>query len=283
MLSNTKRMITMKRLGIFLSFMLCFMFAVSAEDSKQEAPVDSLQAIQQSSFESNLEISKAAGDTAYVREDYATAASIYEELLQKGVSAELYYNLGNSYYKIDNIAKAVLNYERAVLLSPNNRDYKANLAIASSKIVDKDESSPELFFITWGKTIVNWMTSDQWAVLAVSTFILCLVSLMIFFLSKKTALKKIGFVIAMLTLITAPIFNYCSLYQKKKITNQDTAIVMEPSVTVRSTPSESGTSLFVIHEGKKVKITDNSMSSWKEIELENGEVGWLPTEAIEII
>ena len=87
----------------------------------------------------------------------------------------------------------------------------------------------------------------------------------------------------MLTLITAPIFNYCSLYQKKKITNQDTAIVMEPSVTVRSTPSESGTSLFVIHEGKKVKITDNSMSSWKEIELENGEVGWLPTEAIEII
>lgn len=283
MLSNTKRMITMKRLGIFLSFMLCFMFAVSAEDSKQEAPVDSLQAIQQSSFESNLEISKAAGDTAYVREDYATAASIYEELLQKGVSAELYYNLGNSYYKTDNIAKAVLNYERAVLLSPNNRDYKANLAIASSKIVDKDESSPELFFITWGKTIVNWMTSDQWAVLAVSTFILCLVSLMIFFLSKKTALKKIGFVIAMLTLITAPIFNYCSLYQKKKITNQDTAIVMEPSVTVRSTPSESGTSLFVIHEGKKVKITDNSMSSWKEIELENGEVGWLPTEAIEII
>ena len=283
MLSNTKRMITMKRLGIFLSFMLCFMFAVSAEDSKQEAPVDSLPAIQQSSFESNLEISKAAGDTAYVREDYATAASIYEELLQKGVSAELYYNLGNSYYKIDNIAKAVLNYERAVLLSPNNRDYKANLAIASSKIVDKDESSPELFFITWGKTIVNWMTSDQWAVLAVSTFILCLVSLMIFFLSKKTALKKIGFVIAMLTLITAPIFNYCSLYQKKKITNQDTAIVMEPSVTVRSTPSESGTSLFVIHEGKKVKITDNSMSSWKEIELENGEVGWLPTEAIEII
>nr|WP_245531197.1 tetratricopeptide repeat protein [Bacteroides coprosuis] len=276
-------MITMKRLGIFLSFMLCFMFAVSAEDSKQEAPVDSLQAIQQSSFESNLEISKAAGDTAYVREDYATAASIYEELLQKGVSAELYYNLGNSYYKIDNIAKAVLNYERAVLLSPNNRDYKANLAIASSKIVDKDESSPELFFITWGKTIVNWMTSDQWAVLAVSTFILCLVSLMIFFLSKKTALKKIGFVIAILTLITAPIFNYCSLYQKKKITNQDTAIVMEPSVTVRSTPSESGTSLFVIHEGKKVKITDNSMSSWKEIELENGEVGWLPTEAIEII
>jgi len=273
----------MKRLGIFLRFMLCFMFAVSAEDSKQEAPVDSLQAIQQSSFESNLEISKAAGDTAYVREDYATAASIYEELLQKGVSAELYYNLGNSYYKTDNIAKAVLNYERAVLLSPNNRDYKANLAIASSKIVDKDESSPELFFITWGKTIVNWMTSDQWAVLAVSTFILCLVSLMIFFLSKKTALKKIGFVIAMLTLITAPIFNYCSLYQKKKITNQDTAIVTEPSVTVRSTPSESGTSLFVIHEGKKVKITDNSMSSWKEIELENGEVGWLPTEAIEII
>ena len=272
----------MKKIGLILSFIMLITFNIFAESNKKEALTDSIQTLENKSF-AEREISKAAADSAYRAEEYATAISIYEELLEKGVSAEVYYNLGNSYYKKDNIAKAILNYERAVLLSPNNRDYKANLEIASAKKVDKDEFTPELFFVSWGKSIVNWMTSDQWAVTTIALFILFLITLGIFFLSKRTAIKKGGFIIAVLALVSVPITNYCASYQKKKITLKDTAIVMEPSVTVRSTPSESGTTLFVIHEGKKVKITDNSMNSWKEIELENGEVGWLPTEAIEII
>ncbi|MGL5262282.1 MAG: tetratricopeptide repeat protein, partial [Bacteroides sp.] len=229
------------------------------------------------------DLSKAAADSAYVREDYAEAISIYEALLEKGVSAEVYYNLGNSYYKSDNIAKAILNYERAVLLSPNNKDYKANLAIASAKKVDKDEEVSELFFISWGKAMINWMSSDQWAVSSIVLFIVFLVSLGLFFLTKQVLIKKVGFFVALLTLLAVPITTYCASYQKNRVSQRNTAIVMEPSITVRSTPTETGTSLFVLHEGKKVKIKDNSMKSWKEIELENGEVGWLPAESIEII
>lgn len=276
----------MKKIGIYLSVLLLFALTFSlnaepkaAQDSLVNAPE---LAVNDASF-AQPDLSKAAADSAYVREDYAEAISIYEALLEKGVSAEVYYNLGNSYYKSDNIAKAILNYERAVLLSPNNKDYKANLAIASAKKVDKDEEVSELFFISWGKAMINWMSSDQWAVSSIVLFIVFLVSLGLFFLTKQVLIKKVGFFVALLTLLAVPITTYCASYQKNRVSQRNTAIVMEPSITVRSTPTESGTSLFVLHEGKKVKIKDNSMKSWKEIELENGEVGWLPAESIEII
>lgn len=276
----------MKKTGIYLSVLLLFALTFSlsagpkaAQDSLVNAPE---LAVNDASF-AQPDLSKAAADSAYVREDYAEAISIYEALLEKGVSAEVYYNLGNSYYKSDNIAKAILNYERAVLLSPNNKDYKANLAIASAKKVDKDEEVSELFFISWGKAMINWMSSDQWAVSSIVLFIVFLVSLGLFFLTKQVLIKKVGFFVALLTLLAVPITTYCASYQKNRVSQRNTAIVMEPSITVRSTPTETGTSLFVLHEGKKVKIKDNSMKSWKEIELENGEVGWLPAESIEII
>lgn len=226
---------------------------------------------------------KVDADSAYVKEDYAKSIKIYEELLKKGVSSEIYYNLGNSYYKAGNIAKAILNYERAVLLSPNNTDYKINLSIASAKKIDKDEEVSEVFLKSWGRSIVNWKSSDQWAIFTVVFFFVFLGGLLGFILSKNAAVKRFSFVVAVGSLIVFPVSNYCSGVQKNKILKQDTAIVMEPSVTVRSTPSESGTSLFVIHQGKKVKVKDNTMTSWIEIQLENGQVGWLKSSDIEII
>ena len=265
---------------------LFFTTSLWANEPASELETDSLslQVEQQKALDgSTIEISKAAADQAYMDQEYSKAIDIYEQLLAKGVSGEIYYNLGNAYYKKEEIAKALLNYERAVLFSPNNRDYIANLEIARAKTVDKFEPASELFFISWGKSIVNWMTSDQWAITSITLFILTLISLGFFFLTKIPAVKRSSLLLALLLFILVPITNYCASYQKSKINNKNTAIVMEPSVTVRSTPSESGTSLFVIHEGKKVTITDNSMRDWVEIELENGEVGWLSATALELI
>ena len=276
----------MKKIELYLSILVLFAcsWSVRAESKLLQDSLDQAEelSLNDSSF-GQLALSKAVADSAYIKEDYAEAISIYEALLEEGVSAEIYYNLGNSYYKTENIAKAILNYERAVLLAPSNGDYRANLAIASAKKVDKDEEVPELFFVSWGKSLVNGMSSDQWAVTSLSLFFIFLLSLGVFFLTKSVIFKKIGFVVALLTFLGIPVSMYSSSYQKRQVTDRNTAIVMEPSITVRSTPTESGTSLFVIHEGKKVTIKDNSMSSWKEIELENGEVGWLPAESIEII
>ena len=228
-------------------------------------------------------VTKAQGDSAYMRNDYASAIQIYESLLTKGEAAEICYNLGNSYYKTDDIAKAILNYERALLLQPGNADVRANLEIARSKTIDKVVSVPDIFFVTWTKSLINCLSVDAWAKLGVAFFILLLVSFSLFFFSKQIVWKKSGFIAGIVFLIFVVLSNVFASEQKTELMNRNNAIILSPSVTVRSTPSESGTSLFVLHEGHKIEIKDNSMREWKEIRLEDGKVGWVPASAIEVI
>lgn len=256
-----------------------------------QAVKDSLQAIVGDSIGNSLQqisssledATKAEGDSAYMKNDYASAIQIYEALLNRGEAADIYYNLGNSYYKAGDIAKAILNYERALLLKPGNGDIRANLEIARSKTVDKVEPVPEIFFVSWTKSLINSMSVDSWAVCGVVCFILLIVSLYLFIFSKQIVLKKAGFISGIVFLAVTILANVFANQQKDELTNRNSAIVINPSVTVRSTPSESGTSLFILHEGHKVGVKDGSMKDWKEIRLEDGKVGWVPASAIEII
>lgn len=228
-------------------------------------------------------VTKAEGDSAYIRNDFTLAIQIYENLLEKGEAADVYYNLGNSYYKTDDIAKAILNYERALLLEPGNSDIRANLEIARSKTIDKIVPVPEIFFVAWIKSLINSLSVDAWAKLGITFFILLLVSFSLFLFSKQIVWKKAGFISGLIFLFFVILSNIFAYQQKSELLNRNQAIIMSPSVTVRSTPSESGTSLFIIHEGHKVEIKDGSMREWKEIRLEDGKVGWVPTSVIEII
>ena len=256
-----------------------------------QAVKDSLQAIVGDSIGNSLQqisssledATKAEGDSAYMKNDYASAIQIYEALLNRGEAADIYYNLGNSYYKAGDIAKAILNYERALLLQPGNGDIRANLEIARSKTVDKVEPVPEIFFVSWTKSLINSMSVDSWAVCGVVCFILLIVSLYLFIFSKQIVLKKAGFISGIVFLAVTILANAFANQQKDELANRNSAIVINPSVTVRSTPSESGTSLFILHEGHKVGVKDGSMKDWKEIRLEDGKVGWVPASAIEII
>ena len=256
-----------------------------------QAVKDSLQAIVGDSIGNSLQqisssledATKAEGDSAYMKNDYASAIQIYEALLNRGEAADIYYNLGNSYYKAGDIAKAILNYERALLLQPGNGDIRANLEIARSKTVDKVEPVPEIFFVSWTKSLINSMSVDSRAVCGVVCFILLIVSLYLFIFSKQIVLKKAGFISGIVFLAVTILANVFANQQKDELTNRNSAIVINPSVTVRSTPSESGTSLFILHEGHKVGVKDGSMKDWKEIRLEDGKVGWVPASAIEII
>jgi len=195
----------------------------------------------------------------------------------------VYYNLGNSYYKAGEIAKAVLNYERALLMKPGNSDIRANLEVARAKTIDKVEPVPEVFFVSWAKALINSMSVDAWATWGIVSFILFIIALYFFIFSKQIILKKGGFISGIVFLIVVICSNLFASEQKERLVNRSEAIVMNPSVTVRSTPSESGTSLFILHEGRKVSIKDNSMKEWKEIRLEDGKVGWVPASAIEVI
>ncbi|NDV59972.1 tetratricopeptide repeat protein [Bacteroides sp. 519] len=228
-------------------------------------------------------ITKSEADSAYMNNDFATAIEMYGKLLMEGEAAEIYYNLGNSYYKSGDIARAILNYERALLLKPGNDDIKFNLEIARSKTVDKVEEVPDIFFIGWIKSLINSTSVDVWAKWGIAFFILFLVGLYFLFFSNKALFKKIGFIAAIAFLFFSICTNGFAFYQKGILTNRNTAIVVSPSVTVRSTPNDNGTSLFILHEGRKVIVKDNSMKNWKEISLEDGKVGWISASDIEII
>lgn len=227
---------------------------------------------------------KADADKAYQENDFASAIEQYEAILDAGQeSAAIYYNLGNSYYKSENIAKAILNYERALLLNPGDADTRFNLELAKSKTIDKVTPASEVFIVTWIRSITNMMSETAWSKLAILSFILVLVGLLLYIFGKKLAIRKVGFISAIVFVLLCIAANLFADAQKEKLVVRTGAIVMSPSVTVRSTPNESGTELFVLHEGTKIFVEDNAMKGWKEIRLEDGNKGWVPTESIEVI
>jgi tetratricopeptide (TPR) repeat protein len=227
---------------------------------------------------------KVAADSAYVKGDYKAAIEIYESLAaNNGESADVYYNLGNAYYKSENIAKAVLNYERALLLNLDDEDIRFNLELARSKTVDKVAPEYKFFLMEWLESIINLLSISAWSILAVVSFVVMLLTLLLFLFGKSVSTKKTGFIIALFSLFITIFANLSALHRYHYLTERNDAVIMEPSVTAKSTPSNSGTELFVIHEGRKVKISDDSMREWTEIELEDGNKGWIPSSSLERI
>lgn len=242
----------------------------------QRMPVDKLAA--------DVVPTKAEADSAYFKGNYADAIALYEGILKRGKeSSELYYNLGNSYYKSKDMAKAILNYERALLLNPGDGDIKFNLKLAQNKTVDNIVPVSEIFLVTWIRSLTDRMGEKGWAKIALASFILALAMIALYIFSQKVGWKKIGFVAAVILVAVCIFSNVFASIQKSDLVHREDAIIMSPSVTARSTPNESGTELFILHEGTKVRIKDNTMKEWKEVQLEDGNVGWIPANTIEVI
>ena len=228
-------------------------------------------------------VTKAEADSAYVHGEFQKAIDSYEALLKKGVSADLYYNLGNAYYRTENITRAVLNYERALLLSPSNPDIRFNLQMARSKTIDKIVPEQEMFFITWYRSLVNMASVDGWAMIALVCLGLAIVLALAYLFSIHIWLRKVGFFGAFLMIIVFVFSNIFAYQQKSQLVNRTGAIITESAVTVKSTPAKNGIELFILHEGTKVTIIDNSMKEWKEIRLADGKEGWVETRQMEAI
>ncbi|MBR0167009.1 MAG: BatD family protein [Prevotella sp.] len=231
----------------------------------------------------SLAVTKVEADSAYARGEYQQAIKDYEALLKQGASADLYYNLGNAYYRTENITRAVLNYERALLLSPGDRDIRFNLQIAQSKTIDKIVPESEMFFFTWYRSLVNLMSVDGWARTSLVSLALVIILLLVYLFSDRIWLRKIGFFGGFVLLVLFILSNVFAWQQKQNFLYRKGAIVIAPSVTVKSTPASNGTDLFVLHEGTKVTITDGSMKGWKEIRIADGKEGWLESKQLEEI
>ena len=226
---------------------------------------------------------KADADSAYAAGRYQDAIKGYEALLKQGASADLYYNLGNAYYRSEDITRAVLNYERAFQLSPGDKDIRHNLQMARSKTIDKITPETEFFFVTWMRALVNVMSVDDWARTALIALALAIVLALVYLFSDVVWLRKLGFFGGGLLLLFFVVSNVFAFLQRQELVHRRGAIIMGSAVNVKSTPAQNGTDLFILHEGTRVDIIDDQMQQWKQVHVADGKEGWVEAKQIEAI
>ena len=228
-------------------------------------------------------ITKQNADDEYAKGNYQQAIKDYQEILKTGVSSEIYYNLGNAYYRTDNITQALLAYERALQLSPGDNDIRFNLQYARSKTIDKITPETEMFFVTWYNSLVNFTSVDRWANTAIVSIVMALLLILVFLFAPQMWARKSGFYGSAVFLLLFAFANLFAFQQKHELETKQGAIVIAPTVNVKKTPAASGTDVFVIHEGTRVDITDRGMKQWRGVKLADGREGWLKTSQIEEI
>lgn len=219
-------------------------------------------------------------NSLYNENAYDSALALYEEIVEQGYSsATLYYNLGNTYYKLKNYPLAIYNYEKSLKLDPNNDDTKHNIEIAKLFLTDKIEAVPELFIKTWWNNLSNMFTLNTWSIISL-VMIGCSLACIFFYITAKTrGLKKSMFFTGLLMIVLAICSISISAKKHNYISTHNEGIIITPTITIKSSPSNSSVDLFVLHEGSKVKILDKT-EGWEKIKIANGSIGWLPSTAV---
>lgn len=212
----------------------------------------------------------SGADSAYLRADYALALRLYEQNVRP--TADVYYNLGNAHYRLQQWPQAVVAYERALLLDPRNSDAEDNLALArlnteDAIIPDDDAFLASLWWHTAGIFSVGvW----QWMGVALFIIALCL------FLVRRRA-TSVGAVVAMAVCAFA---NVAALTLQHHATHSPFAIVMSPAVNVTATASPQAKARFVLHAGTRVEMTDTTLQGWTSTRLTDGREGWVPDSSL---
>ena len=221
-----------------------------------------------------------AANAAYADGRYEEAAAMYQSLLDEQPDATLYYNLGNARFKQGELAQAILNYERALRLQPNNKDAQYNLAFAQSRITDNIVEQ-DFFLSSWARTVRNCLSERTWWSTSIGLFICALIALLLFLLGRELWLRKTAFHVAWIALLFSLIagLNAGSPHQRNTLRNE--AIITQGVVNVKSSPDRSGTDLFTIHEGTKVTIRE-TLGEWVNVRVGSNE-GWMKSAYLERI
>jgi tetratricopeptide (TPR) repeat protein len=222
-------------------------------------------------------------NTAYSQSELKTAISQYESILAKGEhSLALHYNLGNSYYKENQLGKAILNYERALLLEPQDENTRFNLALAKRKVKGEIDPVPPFFLLSWWQACRTALSSTVWGIIALLLFWAGMAGLSLWQLGKESVQRKKGFFggIALVLLCLLPLALAWSSYRYQSDT--DEAIVVVSTASLKSGADELSTEIRPIYEGTKLTLLDQ-INIWYKVQLENGETGWLPGSSFEEI
>ncbi len=222
-------------------------------------------------------------NSLYIDGEFEDAIMVYEQVAVSGYSStELYYNLGNAYYRSNRIPAAILNYERALLLAPGDDDIKFNLELARMHVRDRIGELPGFFLNRWWTGARDLMSEHEWAILSISLFIAMLLFLGAFLMASSPFVKKIFFWLSVVMFIVSALSLAFGIDRRNHIRNYSGAIVFAPAVSVKSSPDMHSADLFIIHEGTRVWVED-ALGEWYEVRLSDGNKGWLRKETVEMI
>ncbi len=218
------------------------------------------------------------GNEFYKNGQYDKAIAAYKQVVDSGYSSsKLYYNLGNAYYKNHRIGMAILYYERAKLLAPNDEDIQHNLTIARQQVEDKLEKIPEFFVSKWFHNIIHSLSLNAWGVISITTFVFFLALFILYLTSGKLKVKQYSFWTGIVMFIFSVSTFFFAQQKYQNIMDSDRAVVTSSSVTIVSSPDVNSKKLFVLHEGTKVSIMQCN-ENWCEIKLPDGNKGWIKQE-----
>ncbi len=222
-------------------------------------------------------------NSLYGQGNYSEALQEYLFLEELGYASwPLYYNIANSYFKVQNYGRSILYYERALKLNPSGKDIRVNLSYAKQFAVDKIDEIPEFILTTWIREFNYMFTSNYWTIISIVLLIIVALLLLNFRYGPNAHVRKISFFVSMLSFLFAILFTLFAWNQRSNFHREDSAIVMSAVSTVRNSPDNSGSTLFVLHEGAKLEIIEQ-LGDWKRIELTDGRQGWIAAADIEII
>ena len=224
-----------------------------------------------------------SGNSAYAAGDYAEAIKEYKAIVDGGeYSFELYYNLGNAYYKADSIGKAILYYNKALRVDPSQEDARHNLALAEKRITDEVAEESEFFLAKWMRGLRDTMSCTAWSVLSLVSFGLLLAFALLFLLASSIRLRKTGFYCALSALLLFVATISFAISSRNDMLTHDEAVILSSAISTKSSPDRSATELFVLHEGTKVRVVSEH-NGWSEVVLADGKKGWVENIHIERI
>ncbi|CAN5540916.1 tetratricopeptide repeat protein [soil metagenome] len=223
------------------------------------------------------------GNKAYRAGRYDDAAKLFEAIISANqLSPSVYYNLGNCYYKTQDFPRAVLNYERARRMAPLDDDIQYNLKLAYSNTIDKIEPVPQLFYERWWEMLLSGQSPSDWAWTGI-IILWVSIGLGIGYLFANTISKrKFTFLSGTALLILAVFFIFIASCSNNRLNHHKSAVVMEASSYVKSSPDQKSTNLFMLHAGTKIDVIEE-LSGWKKIRIANGNVGWIDEKSIQQI
>lgn len=277
----------MKRYIILIAALLCGLnlwaqqeLATDVEPAEEQSV--GAEAVEPQTEKSVTELWNIA-NAAYNGGDYAAALSNYQAIQAKGqLSAPLYYNMANAYFKLDELAEAILYYNRALRLAPADEDIRHNLEYAEQMTKDSIEKIPEFILTTWVRAVRGALSSTVWCVLSLVLLALSLSMMLIYLLAQRLSLRKTGFyvmVVAGVLFILTTIFAWS---EGRMDVEHREAVIMNSAVSIKSSPDRAATELFVLHEGTKVVIGE-TISGWAEVRIADGRKGWIEESRIERI